>query len=141
VSQADQATLRQKVENAYVFLTEHLIPHATAEDQALYPVVGRAMGADLATKTMSRDHVEVGTLTEELGRIRQAMESGSIDESAKNQLRRVLYGLYTLVSVHFAKEEDIYLPILDEKLDETGAREMFEAMEAAATAAKHVHRH
>jgi iron-sulfur cluster repair protein YtfE (RIC family) len=51
-------------------------------------------------------------------------------------LRRVLYGLYTLVKVHFAKEEEIYLPLLDSKLTAEEAHAMFEAMEAAAREAK-----
>lgn len=53
-----------------------------------------------------------------------------------NDLKRVLYGLYTLVKVHFAKEEEVYLPLLDANLSVKEAREMFEAMEAAAGEAK-----
>jgi iron-sulfur cluster repair protein YtfE (RIC family) len=139
VSKANNATLRKQVDDAYAFLTEYLIPHAQAEDQALYPVVARAMGAEKATT--SRDHVEVGILTEELGQLRQTLGSETTDETARNQLRRVLYGLYALVKVHFSKEEEIYLPILDEQLDEARALEMFQAMEAAAGAAKAAHRH
>jgi iron-sulfur cluster repair protein YtfE (RIC family) len=141
LSDRDSPAFRQKISAAYSFLVEHLIPHATAEDGALYPVVGRAMGAEMATRTMSRDHVEVGRLTEELGRLRQATDSGVVDEAMRNNLRQVLYGLYTLVKVHFAKEEEVYLPLLDEKLDEQAARAMFEAMEAAAVAAKAGQRH
>ena len=48
----------------------------------------------------------------------------------------MLYGLYTLVKVHFAKEEEIYLPLLDARLTAAEAREMFLAMEAAAAEAK-----
>jgi hypothetical protein len=40
------------------------------------------------------------------------------------------------VTVHFAKEEEVYLPLLDAKLDEASARVMFDAMEQAAKAAK-----
>ena len=141
VSAADGAALREKVDVAYAFLCEHLIPHATAEDLALYPVVGRAMGAQMATQTMSRDHVEVGRLTEDLGRLRHAIGPKALEETSRNDLRRVLYGLYSLVKVHFAKEEEIYLPLLDEQLDEATARDMFAAMEAAASDAKAAHQH
>ena len=132
-------TLSTRVDAAHAFLKEHLIPHAEAEDSALYPVVGREMGAPLATRTMSRDHVEVGRLTEELGALRQQILAGEPSDATKDALRRVLFGLYTLVKLHFAKEEEIYLPLLDEKLDESSAREMFEAMEQAAQAAKGAH--
>ena len=46
--------------------------------------------------------------------------------------RRVLYGLYAVVKLHFTEEEEIYIPILEEALDAAHAREMFEHMEVAA---------
>jgi hemerythrin HHE cation binding domain-containing protein len=38
--------LRRAVDEAYDFLARHLIPHAQAEDQALYPAVQKVMGAN-----------------------------------------------------------------------------------------------
>jgi iron-sulfur cluster repair protein YtfE (RIC family) len=128
--------VRTSVDEAYNFLTRHLIPHAQAEDKALYPVVQKAMGASQATATMSRDHVEVGRLTEELAGLRSQLTGTTITKEQVKSLQRVLYGLYTLVKVHFAKEEEIYLPLLDAKLTAEEAREMFENMEAAAQKAK-----
>ena len=125
-----------KIEQAYNFLTHHLIPNAQAEDKALYPMVQKCMGASQATATMSRDHVEVGRLTEELGTLRVHHTQLSITFDHARALRRVLYGLYALVKLHFAKEEEIYLPLLDAKLTAEEARKMFEDMEAAAGEAK-----
>ena len=136
LSGSDDAAVKQKVSEAYSFLADHLIPHAVAEEKALYPVVGQTMGSDMATRTMSRDHVEVGRLTERLQRSRQLMETTPLDEASRNELRQVLYGLYSLVKVHFAKEEEVYLPLLDEKLTESEAKRMFEAMESVAAAEK-----
>lgn len=124
------------LEDAYEFLTRHLIPHAQAEDRALYPVVQKVMGAPEATATMSRDHVEVGRLTDELRDLRLQIKGGQISPGQANGLRRVLYGLYALIKVHFAKEEEIYLPLLDARLDSAQAVAMFEAMEKAAHEAK-----
>ncbi len=136
IGEASILSLRRSVDEAYAFLTHHLLPHAQAEERALYPVVGRLIGAPGATATMSRDHVEVGRLTEELGSLRSHIESASMDVSQERALRRVLYGLYAVVKVHFAKEEDIYLPILDARLTAEEAAQMFEAMERAAQEAK-----
>lgn len=136
VGDAPPAALRGAVDSAYAFLTEHLIPHAQAEERALYPVVGRVLGAPEATNTMSRDHVEVGRLTDELGDLRGAIGSGTPTAAQTKDLRRVLYALYALVKVHFAKEEEVYLPILDERLAADEARAMFQAMEQAAGEAK-----
>ncbi len=94
------------------------------------------MGAPQATATMSRDHLEVERLTEELGTLRVHRSQLTVTTIQAQALRRVLYGLYTLVKVHFAKEEEVYLPLLDEKLSAKEAHEMFENMEAAAHEAK-----
>lgn len=136
VSQELTSTDLASIDEAYSFLTHHLIPHAQAEDKALYPVVQQAMGAAQATATMQRDHVEVLSLTQELGRLRAQISGADISTDQLQALRRLLYGLYTLVKVHFAKEEEIYLPLLDQKLTEEEAHAMFEAMEAAASEAR-----
>ncbi len=125
-----------KIEEAYDFLTHQLLPHAKAEEAALYPMVQKVMGAEQATATMSRDHVEIARLIEELGSLRVHRSLLSITSIQAMALRRVLYGLYALVKLHFAKEEEVYLPLLDAKLTAKEAHEMFEKMEAAAQAAK-----
>jgi iron-sulfur cluster repair protein YtfE (RIC family) len=130
------ASLRRSIDEAYAFLTHHLLPHAQAEERALYPVVGRLMGAPEATATMSRDHVAIGRLTEELGALRSHLSGTSLGASEERALRRVLYGLSTLVSVHFAKEEEVYLPLLDARLTAEEAARLFEAMERAAHEAR-----
>lgn len=129
-------SLRRGIDQAHEFLAHHLIPHAEAEDRALYPVVGRVMGAPAATATMSRDHVEVGRLTAELASLRSELAGAILSAEEAASLRGVLYGLYALVKLHFAKEEEIYLPILDARLTPDEAHEMFEAMEAAAHEAR-----
>lgn len=139
VGEAPLEALQRGVDEAYDFLAHHLIPHAQAEERALYPVVQKVMGAPEATATMSRDHVEVGRLTEELGGLRAQLSSAvSITTAQSKTLRRVLYGLYALVKVHFAKEEEVYLPLLDARLSPAEAEKMFAAMEAAAKEASRV---
>ncbi len=84
---------------------------------------------------MSRDHVEVGRYIDELAALREELADRPTSVQIES-LRRVLYGVYALLKVHFAKEEEVYLPILDERLTPESAQEMFEALEAAAHAAK-----
>jgi iron-sulfur cluster repair protein YtfE (RIC family) len=107
-----------------VFLDDHLIPHAETEDRLLYPMIDRVTGAAGATATMSRDHVEVGRLASELSTLREAVDQGGLDDERQAALRRVLYGLYTLVKVHFAKEEEIYLPLLEKRLTAPEANQL-----------------
>lgn len=133
--------VRTGVEEVYDFLANHLKPHAEAEDAALYPVVQQMLGSPEATKTMSRDHVEVGRYIEELAVLKAELTGEPLMPAQATALRRVLFGVYGLVKVHFAKEEEVYLPILDKRLTPEAAQEMFERMEAAAHEARHAHAH
>src|SRR5687767_1401112 len=81
--------VRRGVEEIHEFLEHDLIPHARAEDQVLYPAVGRLLGSPLATATMSRDHVAVRDLTAELGRLRAQTGGPELDPILMNELRRV----------------------------------------------------
>jgi hemerythrin-like domain-containing protein len=127
---------RARVHDAYDFLAHHLLPHARAEEEALYPVVAKAMNAPQGTATMTRDHVEVAKLVRELGDSLLRLEAPSLNHRDVLNLRRILYGLYTLVKVHFAKEEEVYLPLLDATLSAAEAEAMFNAMHRAAVQAK-----
>jgi iron-sulfur cluster repair protein YtfE (RIC family) len=89
------------------------------------------MGAPEATATMSRDHAAVGQLVDELATLRQEIGSSGLDPSVDRSLRCVLYGLYALIRVHLMKEEEIYLPLLDDRLSAEDAAAMFEALDEA----------
>jgi iron-sulfur cluster repair protein YtfE (RIC family) len=128
--------VRRGIEEIHQFLEQHLIPHAGAEDRVLYPAVGRVLGSPLATATMSRDHVAVRELTEELGEFLLQIDGPQLPQILMAELRRVLYGLYTLLWVHFAKEQEIYFPILDEALSREAAVELFARMRQEALAGK-----
>jgi iron-sulfur cluster repair protein YtfE (RIC family) len=123
-------TLRERVEEVHASLARELLPHAKAEDAELYPVVARLMGAPEATATMRHDHVEVAGLVDELEAIEPELRAPSLPLEVEHALRRILYGLYTLVKVHFVEEEEIYLPLLEDRLGEDEAKTMFAAMEA-----------
>jgi iron-sulfur cluster repair protein YtfE (RIC family) len=137
IGDAPVAEILRGVEEVYDFLAHHLKPHAEAEEAALYPVVQKVLGSPDATKTMSRDHVEVGRYIEELATLKKDIGGATLTAEQVKSLRRVLYGVYALVKLHFAKEEEVYLPILDRRLTPESAQEMFEAMEDAAHKAKH----
>ena len=137
IGDAPIAEIQRGVEEVYDFLANHLKPHAEAEDAALYPVVQKVLGSPDATKTMSRDHVEVGRYIEELASLKKGISGATLNAEQVKSLRRVLHGVYALVKLHFAKEEEVYLPILDQRLTPESAQEMFEAMEDAAHKAKH----
>jgi iron-sulfur cluster repair protein YtfE (RIC family) len=114
------------------FLATSLVPHARAEEAVLYPEVARLLGAAEATMTMSRDHEEVLRLIAELAALREMPAEKDFGSVRPIDLRRILYGLYALIKTHFAKEEDVFLPILDAHLTTDDARVLFGRMERAA---------
>ncbi|MGZ9262923.1 MAG: hypothetical protein ACXW6V_25945, partial [Candidatus Binatia bacterium] len=57
--------------------------------------------------------------------LRSRIFQPDFDRVTAMELRRVLYGLYSVVKLHFAKEEEIYLPILANHLSEGDAHELF----------------
>jgi iron-sulfur cluster repair protein YtfE (RIC family) len=96
------------------FLRKTLLPHAEWEEQVLYTAVGELLGDPRATATMSRDHVAIGRMIEALA------EAGPAEVT---RLQELLYGLHALIVVHFEKEEEVYLPLLDSR-PEVAARVM-----------------
>ena len=132
VGTAPRAEQVEKVHASYEFLTKQLIPHAVAEDKVLYVEVNRLIGSNGstdATDTMVRDHTEVGRLTERLGELADRLHDGELPPAEQQDLRQVLYALNGIVDLHFAKEEEVYLPLLDRELSAEEAAKMFEQME------------
>jgi iron-sulfur cluster repair protein YtfE (RIC family) len=110
------------VDDALAFLEGELLPHAAAEDAVLYPAVAAALGAPAATATMTRDHVEIRRMVTDLRRHRDALASGVVP-AAIHEVQRLLYALHAVIGLHVAKEEELYVPVLDGALtpDEAGA--------------------
>lgn len=131
VGEAPVERLRVAIEGAYAFLAHDLMPHAYAEDTVLYPFVARVLGSPAATATMTRDHAEVGRLIQELAPLREYLTEGTPTRAQEKDLRRILYGLYALVKAHFAKEEQVYLPLLEARLTPEEADTLFAEMERA----------
>jgi iron-sulfur cluster repair protein YtfE (RIC family) len=136
INESLTSSAHAKIEESYHFLVHQLLPHALAEEKILYPMVQKAMGAELATATMSRDHQEVKRLVDDLDSLRVHRSQLTITTIQAQAMRRVLYGLYAVLKNHFAKEEEIYLPLLDAKLSEDEAHELFANMDAMYKQAK-----
>lgn len=136
VGEVPVAVLRHQLDAAYEFLAYHLMPHAQAEEQVLYPAVAKVLGAPEATATMSRDHTEISRLTAELASLRSQLAEAATYSTLEKALRRVLYGLYTLIKLHFAKEEEVYLSLLDARLPPDDTQRMLAAMARAAQEAR-----
>jgi heavy metal translocating P-type ATPase len=95
------------------FLVEDLLPHETAEDRVLYPVVDRVLGGQEPTATMSRSHAEISRLIRRIGRVLDELDADQPDPVEIEELRRLLYSLYAIVELHFDQEDEGYFSLFD----------------------------
>ena len=111
----DPVDPRPRRPNGLALLDDGLVPHARAEEETLYPTVELVMGSPGATAGMRRDHVEIARMADALRFLQLRLQHNPTRETIE-ALRRLLYGLYAVVMLHFAKEEELYLPLLDREL-------------------------
>lgn len=116
------------------FVLRELLPHANREDGVLYLAVERAYGAAGATDAMKREHREIEAHSQELSDLHGSLVIGhEVHEDTIRALRRVLYGMHAVVSLHLAVEEDVYLPLLGDHLDSSAHKDPTAAMDHGRT--------
>jgi iron-sulfur cluster repair protein YtfE (RIC family) len=96
----------------------------------LYPTLERLQGAPGATATMVADHVEIVARIDTLVTLVGPFTRRSPSEREANNLRAQLYGLEAILQLHFGKEEDVLLPVLDAHLSDADIVALFEQMGA-----------
>lgn len=122
----------QSERDAFVaFLKGDLLPHAQGEERHLYPLVDRLVRQHgKTTATMTVDHEFIADY---VARIEQttrelAGATGGNRSALLNRLRDLALRLDAIVEVHLAKEERIYLPLIEEHVDEARQRSVLEAI-------------
>ena len=100
------------VEEAHRLLTERLLPHEDAEEHRLYPALAPALGGPEATATMSRAHTEIERLSRRVAtHLHLAHAAGGLAPEQLDDLRSCLYGLNTVLRLHFTQEEESYFSL------------------------------
>ncbi len=87
-------------------LEGELLPHERADEALLVPLVGRALGGTDATAAMSRTHAEIEHQVSRLDRLLQAQDGDLVQPEDVIEFRRLLYGLYAVLRLHNAQEEE-----------------------------------
>lgn len=99
---------------AHALLAERILPHERAEESQLYPALARPLGSE-ATATMSRTHAEIQRLSDRIAtHLDLARAAGAIQSDQVDDLLACLYGLYTLLRLHFLQEEESYFVLADD---------------------------
>ncbi|MEU2786088.1 heavy metal translocating P-type ATPase [Streptomyces sp. NPDC007110] len=100
------------VEEVHRLLTERLLPHEEAEEHRLYPALAPALGGPEATATMSRAHTEIERLSRRIAtHLHLAHVAGGLAPEQLDDLRSCLYGLNTVLRLHFTQEEESYFSL------------------------------
>jgi soluble P-type ATPase len=103
----------EQVQHVYSLLTEEVSPHETAEQHVLYPAIDRILGGNNPTGPMTRAHVEIAHQIRRLGQILADIGPNGPDNEDITELRGLLYGLYAILTLHTAQEEESYLSLSD----------------------------
>lgn len=109
-------TALRELREMHRFLSEQLLPHEKAEDVVVYPLVADIIGGEDPTATMSRAHVEISHLIKVFGRLLEELPPEGPGPEDLRELRRILYGLYAILTLHFAQEEESYLALIEEHM-------------------------
>jgi heavy metal translocating P-type ATPase len=100
------------VGEAHRLLTERLLPHEYAEEHQLYPALAPAHGGAESTATMSRAHAEIERLARRIAtHLTLADAAGGPAPEQLDDLRACLYGLHTVLRLHFTQEEENYFSL------------------------------
>jgi hypothetical protein len=86
-------------------LESDLLAHERAEEAELLPIVARALGGPESVGAISRTHAEI---EHQIARLRHLLDDigASADAEDVVELRGLLYGLYAILRLHNAQEEE-----------------------------------
>lgn len=122
----DEERARRSLPPVVAFLRDDLVPHARVEEEVLYPAIDEITGAQ-STATMSVDHVVIGERIEVLAAsVADALDDWDATKAA--DISRQLAALAAIIGLHFRKEEEVLLPIIDSSMAVEEGHALFERM-------------
>ncbi len=122
------AELRAELEAQHEFLSQTLIPHMEAVEAGIHQELDRLLSCRLSMDPMEREHAQVRSLIEQLGRFGRKPDLAAAE---KVELNRVMLKLYSILKVHI-REESMYVPILEHNLDQEKLDALVASMDHAA---------
>ena len=100
--------VRRELEAVRRFVVERLPQHEEEEEAAVYPVVARLLGGEDPMSSMARAHLEISHLARVFRQLLDDLPEEGPTPDDLVDLRRVLYGLYAILRLHFAQEDEAY---------------------------------
>ena len=99
---------RVQLEHLREVLEKELLPHEREEQETAYLLIGKILEDEDPTGPLIETHHEIRRLIRLFGRlVAQLPAEGPRPEDLRD-LRRALYGLHAILTLHFAQEEELY---------------------------------
>jgi heavy metal translocating P-type ATPase len=112
-----RAIARARLEEVRRFLRDELLPHEQEEERHLYPVVARYIGGPESVAVARREHAEVAHLARVFSGMIDALDPDGPEDEELVGLRRVLYSMYAVLSLHRSAEEERLIAVVGEHDD------------------------
>jgi len=101
-------TVKGRLADLGALLKQQLIPHETYDDAQVYPQLAPLLGGDDPLASMSAMHREIIHVTQTLNRMANDMPADGPDSDWLREIQRLLYGLYAVVRLHCAQEDELF---------------------------------
>jgi heavy metal translocating P-type ATPase len=89
-------------------LEKELLPHEEDEQRTAYPLIEELLVGENPTGPLIQTHYEIRRLTRLLGRLVKHLPAPGPAKEELRDIRRVLYGLHAILTLHFAQEDELY---------------------------------
>ncbi len=99
---------RSQLERLREILEKELLPHEREEQRAAYPLIESMLREEDPTGPLIQTHHEIHRLTRLYGRLVAQLPPEGPGREDFRDLRRVLYGLHAILTLHFSQEEELY---------------------------------
>ncbi len=108
LDQLPPATARAELDRARVMLENEILPHEREEQATAYPVIVRLTKDEDPTGPLIRTHHEIHRLVRLYARLVDRLPAEGPSAEDLRDLRRALYGLHAVLTLHFAQEDELY---------------------------------
>jgi len=102
------AQARSQLEQMQQMLEQTLLPHEDEEQRTAYPLIEKLLAGENPTGPLIQTHYEIRRLSRLFGRLVEQLPPSGPEREDLRDIRRVLYGLHAILTLHFAQEDELY---------------------------------
>jgi heavy metal translocating P-type ATPase len=102
------AVARAQLQRLQEMLETELLPHESEEQRTAYPLIESMLRDENPTGPLIQTHHEIRRLSRLFQRLVAQLPAVGPAREDLRDLRRVLYGLHAILTLHFAQEDELY---------------------------------